>query len=72
MMPVFDFTGIVNFDGLSTNQRYDYQIGYILADGEPDEILINSKDDWSGAANGTFRSAVSNTTDKTSFIFWVM
>lgn len=69
MMPVFDFTGIVNFDGLSTNQRYDYQIGYILADGEPDEILINSKDDWSGAANGTFRSAVSNTTDKTSFIF---
>lgn len=69
MMPVFDFTGIVDFDGLSTNQSYDYQIGYVFADGEPDELPIGSKDDWSDAANGTLRTAVSNTTDKTSFIF---
>ena len=69
MMPVFDFTGIVEFDGLSTNQSYDYQIGHIFADGEPDDILVSSRDDWSDAANGTFETAVSNTTDNTSFIF---
>lgn len=69
MMPVFDFTGIVNFDGLSIKQSYDYQIGYVFADGEPDQLSINSKDYWGDAANGTFQTAVSNTTDKTSFIF---
>ncbi len=69
MMPVFDFTGIVNFDGLSTNLRYDYQIGYFFAEGEPADLSITSKDDWRDAANGTFRTAVSNTTDNTSFIF---
>ena len=72
MMPVFDFTGIVNFDGLSTNQGYDYQIGYVFADGEPDDLSISSKDDWSDAAHGTLRTAVSNSTDHTSFIFGFM
>lgn len=43
MMPVFDFTGIVDFGALSTNQSYDYQVGYVFADGEPDELSINLK-----------------------------
>jgi len=30
MMPVFDYTGIIDFDGLSTNQNYYSQIGYFL------------------------------------------
>lgn len=69
MMPVFDFTGIVDFGALSTNQSYDYQVGYVFADGEPGELSINSKDDWSDVTNGTFRTAVSDTTDNTSFVF---
>jgi hypothetical protein len=42
MMPVFDYTGIIDFDGLSTNRNYDYQIGYFFADGEPGDLSINS------------------------------
>lgn len=69
MMPVFDFTGIVDFDGLPTNQAFDYQIGYFFADGEPGDIVIDSEDNWSDAANGTFQTAVSNSADSTSFVF---
>mgnify|MGYP002528425316 CR=1 FL=1 len=69
MMPVFDFTGIVDFDGLATNRSYDYQIGYIHADGEPNDIAVGPNDDWSQAASGAIRTAVSNATDSTTFIF---
>jgi len=69
MMPVFDYTGIIDFDGLSTNQNYDSQIGYFFAGGEPGDLSINSNDDWSDAADGTFRTAVPNATDSTSFVF---
>ena len=68
-MPVFDYTGIIDFDGLSTNQNYDSQIGYFFAGGEPGDLSINSNDDWSDAADGTFRTAVPNATDSTSFVF---
>ena len=69
MMPGFDFTGIIDFDGLSTNQSYEYQIGYFFADGEPGQITIGAADDWGGAAAGSFRTAVSDSTPNTSFVF---
>ncbi len=69
MLPVFDFTAIVDFKNLTTNQSYDYQIGYVFADGEPHEIPVDATVDWTDAANGCFRTAVANGTDKTSFIF---
>ncbi len=69
MMPVFDFTGIADFGGLSANQEYDYQIGYVFADGEPNEISVGAGDDWSDAANGSFRTAIANSEDRMSFVF---
>lgn len=69
MMPTFDFTGIVDFGSLSTNQLYEYQIGYLFANGELDEIKIDESYDWNGAVTGYFRTAVSNSTPDISFVF---
>ncbi|MDP6830498.1 MAG: alkaline phosphatase D family protein [Alphaproteobacteria bacterium] len=69
MMPVFDFTGIVEFDGLTTNQNYDYQIGYVFAAGEPGDLLAGSNYNWDIAASGSFRTAPVDSTDSMSFVF---
>ncbi len=69
MMPTFDFTGIIDFGGLSPNQSYEYQIGYFFADGEPGQMTIDTADDWEDAATGTFRTAVPLRTPTASFVF---
>jgi alkaline phosphatase D len=65
MKPVFDFTGIVNFDNLVANQRYDYQVGYFFGGGD----LANVTIDWRDATAGTFKTAVKNSSDDLSFVF---
>lgn len=69
MMPVFDYTGIVDFGGLVTNQIYDYEIGHVFANGEPGDVSIDETDFWDRAARGTFKTAVSDASKDTSFVF---
>ncbi len=69
MLPSFDFTGIVEFPGLKAGKSYQYRMGYVLAEMEPDEIHAANLDlDWGDTAWIDFQSAP-GATGNTSFAF---
>lgn len=68
MKAVFDFTGIVSFDGLTANKAHDYEIGYIGADGELEDLPVDMPLDWTDASRGQVTTAADETARETSFI----
>lgn len=67
MNPNFDLTGIAVVDRLSSNQPYEYEIGYFYSDAELDDAPLREID-WSSASTGTFTTASDDDAQERSLI----
>lgn len=63
----FDFTGTTDFDGLEAASEYEYQLGYVLKEGDWD--VPDAELDWSEASGGTFRTGPRSGAGGCSFVF---
>lgn len=73
MLPHFDFTGVVGFDSLAPDARYDFKVGYFHRQVEFDALVKDKKFisslDWSGASTGQVKTAAEETQKARSFVF---
>ena len=68
MNPNFDLTGIVIFNNLNPQERYNYQIGWFFSDLEPDELSARDFD-WEKIATYHFTTAKAQEDEPISFVF---
>lgn len=69
MMPVFDYSGVVDFENLNPATKYDYQFGYLNKDTEPNKINLATAYDWSQASTGQFITENYESATETDFVF---
>ncbi len=69
MRPAFDFTGVIDFEGLALGTRYEFQFGFLNRDVEQKDIDLSRDYDWSDATIGSFITDDENKADETNFVF---
>lgn len=69
MLPVFDYTGVVDFTDLTPDTEYEYEFGYLHKVAEPSDVQKLRNLDWSQADKGSFRTENTENARSTSFVF---
>ncbi len=67
MLPVFDYTGVIDFGGLQPGTRYEVEFGYVHT--APDGHDLPALTDWSQASKATFKTDDPQTENATDFVF---
>ena len=70
MKPVFDCTGIVEFDGLKADQRYEFEMGWLSGDDDNSlgaDVLAGL--DWTNASQGSVKTPEDDDVADISFVF---
>ena len=58
--PNFDMTGVAIIDDLQTDQKYDFQMGWIFSEVDTNSINVSKLLGWNDASTGSFKTASSN------------
>ncbi|MGR5501391.1 alkaline phosphatase D family protein [Vibrio sp. DNB22_10_4] len=69
MSPNFDMTGLAIFQDLSSDESYDYQMGWFYSDKELDELSADQSWDWKACDSGRFKTATENSNEQINFVF---